>query len=214
MILGIVYKMILLAVTIKSFILGRKFNLSAQNYLLIYLCTTLIVELISFSSYILNPDLKNGLLYNLYNIFSFLFFYNYFRKILNGNVKKISFIITATAIIYVFFFTRFTDYDFDKKIGITLLSFYIIHSLLWFYQKIIFFNEYRITDDPAFWISTALLMWSCFFVFRVTPMFYFAKEDKEFLDFLRDGQNIINIIMYTMFYISLLKYEKLNNESR
>ncbi len=57
-------------------------------------------------------------------------------------------------------------------------------------------------------------MWSCFFVFRVTPMFYFAKEDKEFLDFLRDGQNIINIIMYAMFYISLLKYEKLNNESR
>ena len=44
-------------------------------------------------------------------------------------------------------------------------------------------------------------------------MFYFAKEDEEFLNFLRDGQNIINMIMYAMFYISLLKYENLNNES-
>lgn len=214
MIIGILYKIILLAVTIKSFILGRKFNLSAQNYLLIYLCTTLVVELLSFSSYILNPNSKNGLLYSLYNIFSIVFFRIYFSEILNKNIRRISFIITAISLLYIFFFTRFTDSDFDKKIGITLLSFYIIHSLLWFYQKMKFFDKYKITDDPTFWISTALLMWSCFFVFRVTPMFYFAKEDQEFLNFLRYGQNIINIIMYAMFYISLLKYEKLNNESR
>lgn len=63
-------------------------------------------------------------------------------------------------------------------------------------------------SDPIFWISTALLMWSCFFLFRVTPMFYFAKEDNEFLQFLRVGQNIINIGMYIMFYVALMKYEK------
>lgn len=84
---------------------------------------------------------------------------------------------------------------------------------MWFYQKISFFDEHKIIDDPGFWISAALLMWSCFFLFRVTPMFYFAKKDNEFLEFLKIGQNIINIGMYSMFYISLLKYEKLNYES-
>jgi hypothetical protein len=71
-----------------------------------------------------------------------------------------------------------------------------------------FFDENKITDDPAFWISTALLMWSCFFIFRVTPMFFFAENDYEFLQFLKAGQNVINIFMYAMFYFSLMKYEK------
>lgn len=208
MIIGIIYKFVLLLVTIKSYNLSREFQLSAQNYLLIYLSASIFTELISFSLYMVYPDSKNGLLYNLYNIFSISFFYFYFSRMLKNNFKKLSFLLFLISIIYILFFTSFFDWDFDKNIGIILLSFYIIHSLLWFYQKISFFDEHKITDDPTFWISTGLLMWSCFFLFRVTPMFYFAKEDEKFLEFLRVGQNIINIIMYFMFYISLKKYEK------
>lgn len=213
MIIGLIYKFILLLVVIKAYNLSREFHLSAQNYLLIYLSISICIEVISFSFYIIYPDSKNGLIYNLYNIFSISFFYLYFSKILKNYFKRLSSLITMISIIYILFFTSFLDLDFDKNIGITLLSFYIMNSLLWFYQKISFFDENQITDDPTFWISTALLMWSCFFLFRVTPMFYFAKEDEKFLEFLKEGQNIINIIMYMMFYVSLKKYEKLNYES-
>ncbi|WP_332453937.1 hypothetical protein [Chryseobacterium aquaticum] len=210
MIIGIIYKFVLLLVTIKSYNLSRKLTFSTQNYLLIYLSVSLFIEVISFSLYVISPNSKNGLLYNLYNIFSISFFYLYFSKILKYNFKKLSFLITIISTLYILFFTSFLSIDFGKNIGITLLLFYLANSLLWFYQKISFFDDHKITDDPAFWISTGLLMWSCFFLFRVTPMFYFAKEDKEFLEFLKVGQNIINIVMYIMFYISLKKYEKLN----
>ncbi len=209
MIIGIIYKFVLLLVTIKSYNLSRELNLSAQNFLFIYLCVSICIEVISFSVYIIHPDSKNGLLYNLYNIFSILFFYFYFSKKLKSNFRRLASFTTIISLSYIIFYTSFFSMDYDKNIGITLLSFYLINSLLWFYQKISFFDERRIADDPAFWISTSLLMWSCFFLFRVTPMFYFAKEDKEFLEFLKVGQNIINIVMYIMFYISLKKYEKL-----
>lgn len=208
MIIGIAYKIVLLLVTMKSYILSRKVSLPAQNYLFIYLLISFLVEMTSFLMYIIHPQSKNGLLYNLYNVFSVSFFCFYFSQVLKYRLKKITFLTTIISLLYILLLTHFLDFDFDKNIGITLLLFYIINSLLWFYQKIFFFDEYKITDDPTFWISTALLMWSCFFLFRVTPMFYFAKEDDEFLQFLRTGQNIINIVMYIMFYIALTKYEK------
>ncbi|PVV55534.1 hypothetical protein [Chryseobacterium sp. HMWF035] len=210
MVIGIIYKLVLLLVTIKSYILSRKLGLSAQNYLLIYLLTSLFTDVFSFSLYLIYPDSKNGLLYNFYDIFSIIFFYIYFSKVLTSGYKIWSSLITFFAVILILVFTNFFNFNFDKNIGIILLSFYIIHSLLWFYQKLSFFDETPITNDPSFWISTSLLMWSCFFVFRVTPMFYFANEDEKFLQFLRDGQNIINIIMYVMFYVALMKF-KINN---
>jgi hypothetical protein len=212
MIIGIVYKIVLLFVVIKSYILSRKLSFSAQNYLFIYLFISFFTDSISFLLFLLYPESKNGIIYNLYDIFSILFFLFYFSKVLKSYFKSLSFFTGSISILYILFFTDFFALDFDKNIGITLLSFYIINSLLWFYQKMSFFDEHKIMDDPAFWISVALLMWSCFFLFRVTPMFYFAKEDNEFLQFLKKGQNIINIGMYIMFYISLIKYKKLDYE--
>lgn len=211
MIIGIIYKLFLFLAVVKSYILGKKYSFSAQNYLSYYLLVTLINEWVSFIRNLIDPDVKVGLQYNLYFIFCLVFFSFYFKKSFKNVMKKISFISTIVSIMFVAVCTNFSDEDFDKKIGITVTLFYIVNSLLWFYQKISFFDEHKITDDPAFWVFTALLMWSCFFIFRVTPMFFFAKTDNEFLKFLKIGQNIINILMYFMFYISLRKYEKILN---
>lgn len=208
MLIGIIYKIILLVPLVKSFYLGRRSSFSAQNYIFIYLLLTLVNEWSSFIRNQLNPDVKVGIQYHLYFIFCILFFHFFYSYRFKYLFKKISTGVTILSLSYIFFFTNFLENDFDKKIGIAITLFYIIVSMLWFCQKITFFDEYRITDDPTFWISTALLMWSCFFIFRVTPMFFFAKNDNEFLQFLKVGQNIINIIMYSMFYISLIKYEK------
>lgn len=208
MIIGIIYKLVLLLPLIKSFFLGRRYSFSIQNYLFIYLLITSINEWVSFGRNLTDPNVKVGLQYNLYFIFCVLYFFFFFFKAFLGIIKDALIIITAFSMGYILILTNFLGEDFDKKIGIIITLFYIINSLLWFYHKISFFDKYKITNDPIFWICTALLMWSCFFLFRVTPMFYFAKEDNEFLQFLKIGQNIINIGMYVMFYIALIKYEK------
>jgi len=212
MTIGIIYKIVLLFPLIKSFILGRKFSFSAQNYLFIYLLITVVNEWTSFTRNLINPDVKVGLQYNFYFIFCVIFFSFFYYKILTNVLKKINLILMILSLAYIFFLTNFLGEEFDKKIGITITIFYITNSLLWFYQKISFFDEHKITDDPVFWISVALLMWSCFFIFRVTPMFFFAEHDNEFLQFLKIGQNIINIGMYSMFFISLIKSEKRLNQ--
>ncbi|HCA07290.1 hypothetical protein [Chryseobacterium sp.] len=208
MLIGIIYKIILLLPLIKSFFLGRRNSFSAQNYLFIYFLLTFVNEWLSFIRDQLNPDVKVGVQYHMYFIFCVLFFHFFYSFRLKYLLEKISTGVTILSLGYILLFTNFLGNDFDKKIGITITLFYIINSMLWFYQKISFFDEHKITDDPTFWISTALLMWSCFFIFRVTPMFFFAKNDYEFLQFLKIGQNIINIIMYSLFYISLIKYQK------
>lgn len=211
MIIGIIYKILLLLPLIKAYFLGRKYSFSAQNYLFIYLFITVINEWVSFTLNVLNPNVKVGLQYNLYFIFCIVFFYIFYSSTFMRFLKKFSILAVILSLGYIIFFTRLFGEDFDKRIGITVTLFYIVNSLLWFYQKISFLDENKITDDPSFWISTALLMWSCFFIFRVTPMFFFAENDNEFLQFLKAGQNIINILMYIMFYISLMKYQKKTN---
>lgn len=213
MFIGVVYKIVLLSTLIKSYILGRKYSFSAQDYLFIYFIVTFVNECISFIRNIIDPDVKVGLQYNLYFIFCILYFSMFFLKLFSGISKMLLVMATLGALAYIFISTNFSGEKFDNKIGITITLFYITISLLWFYYKILFFDKRKITDDPAFWISTALLMWSCFFLFRVTPMFYFAKEDKDFLEFLKVGQNFINIGMYMMFYISLIQYKKMSHES-
>lgn len=213
MVIGLVYKIVLLLIIIKAYILGRRYSFSAQNYLFLYLFITFFNESVSFIINIIDPNLKVGLQYNLYFIFCILYFSIYFFKLFSG-ILKILLVMTALgSLAYIFMNTNFSGDEFDNKIGITITLFYIMISLLWFYHKISFFDQRKITDDPVFWVSTALLMWSCFFLFRVTPMFYFAKEDKEFLEFLKAGQNFINIGMYAMFYISLIQYKKISHES-
>ncbi|KQW98810.1 hypothetical protein ASC72_11785 [Flavobacterium sp. Root420] len=79
--------------------------------------------------------------------------------------------------------------------------------MLWFYQKIAFPSKDKIIDDPNFWTSTALLLWSCFFIFRVIPRYFFDTIDKDFLILLRELVYIINSIMYLLFFKALMKYE-------
>ncbi len=212
MLIGLVYKFVLLVTLMQAYILGRRYSFSSQNYLFLYLLVTFINESVSFIRNIINPDIKVGLQYNLYFIFCILYFSIFFLKLFSGNAKKILVIASILSLGYIFINTDFTGEEFDNKIGIIITLFYIMISLLWFFHKISFFDQRKITHDPAFWVSTALLMWSCFFLFRVTPMFYFAQEDEEFLDFLKVGQNFINIGMYMMFYISLIQYKKMSHE--
>lgn len=208
MLIAVLYKVVLLIATLKSIVLCRKYSLSAQDNLMIYLAITFSIELFFFILFYTHPDFKNGLFYNLYNLFCISFFYFFYRHILEVKFRLVLSVIAVSALGFILLGTVFYSREFDIKIGIATSLFYIVASLLWFLHKMNSFNKEKITDDAAFWISTAILMWSCFFIFRVTPMFFLDKNDNDFLQVLRTIQNVVNIVMYAMFFIALTKYEK------
>ncbi|WP_143736260.1 hypothetical protein [Moheibacter sediminis] len=121
-------------------------------------------------------------------------------------ISTYTFVFTVS---YLVIFTKVSGFIFDYRIVIAATLFSILNTLLWFYQKINSNDTQKITEDPSFWISTGLLLWSVFSIFRIVPMFLLSNIDEEFHEFLRMVMYIVNIIMYGMFYIALLKYEKI-----
>ena len=209
MILLYFYLAILLVDFIKSIILGIKNNFTAQNYFFIYLGITLFIEIYGlYKTYL--EEFNYAYIFNFYSIFVIIFFWYYYSRVLTKATKIISHIAFLGAIVYTVFFTKFLGDDFDSKLGIVSALFFIINTLLWFYQKLNSYDDEKITEDPHFWVSSGLLLWSVFFIFRVAPMYLFNDIDKEFLLVLKIVLNIINIVMYSMFYVALTKFEKRN----
>lgn len=206
--LNYIYNILLIIVFFKSFILGRKYGFSIQNNLFIYLLVTVVVESYSFVINIIDENIMIGLQYNLYLIFVAIFFYCSYKKSLPTKILKtlsgISFLISFT---FILFYTKFLGLDFDEKIAISVMLFLIFHSILWYYNKILTADETRIFDDPNFWVSSGLLIWGSFGIFRCLPMYYFYYNDKEFSDFLKSNFDLVNIVFYIMLFISLSKYD-------
>ena len=187
----------------------RKYNLSSQNYLVIYLLVTFLVEVFSWIVLLIDKDSQWSFQYNFYCVFCIVFFWYYYSSLFDTSLKKKANILSVLLLIGVLVFPNFLGENLESKLIIALPLFYILYSMLWFYQKIAFPSKDKITDDPNFWISTALLFWSCFFIFRVIPRHLFDSRDKVFLILLRELLYIINCIMYLLFFKGLLKYERI-----
>lgn len=195
---------------LKSFFLLLKSGFKAQDFLCIYIITTCVLEIYCFVVFYLKSNVNIGIYYNIYCFFCMIFFHFYFT---NNIKKKISILFNGgfiLAVIFYLFFTKFYSKEFDIKIGILISLYYIFNSLLWFYYKISHLNEEnkKITDYSSFWISAGLLIWSCFFIFRSIPMFFLKENDIEFLQVLKNILNVVNILMYIMFYFAILKTQK------
>ncbi len=206
-ILLLLYLSCLVITTTKAIVLGAKYSLSAQNYLVFYLIVTLSLEIFGIiKTYLKQFDF--AVYFNLYAVFCVLFFGIYFSRIFIEMFKKIGISVSLLLLIYILFFVDFLSKKFLPQLGILVALFYIFSSILWFYQKLQLPVQGKITNDPNFWISTALLFWSTYIIFRFTPMYLFEKEDQFFLNFLRKIGYIVNLIMYALFYSAFLKYEK------
>ncbi len=205
-----IYYLSIIILALKSFFLILKTGFKGQDFLSIYIVPTCVLEIYCFVVYYLKNNVSIGFYYNIYCFFCMIFFYFYFK---NNTKKKYSILFNVgfiLAIVFYLFFSKFYNKEFDIRIGILISLFYIFNSLLWFYYKISYLSEEnkRITDYSTFWISTGLLMWSCFFIFRSIPMFFLKENDVEFLQILKNILNVVNTIMYGMFYFALLKTQK------
>ncbi len=204
-ILQLLYLSCLLVTTTKALVLSLKYFLRAQNFLVIYLVITLFLEVFG----LIKTHLKQfdyAIYFNLYAVFCIIFFSFYFSKVFIGILKKILLIVSCILLCYIFFYVDFLSQQFITELGILVALFYIFNAILWFYQKLKLPVEEKITNDPNFWIATALLLWSTYIIFRFTPMYLFEKEDLFFLGILRKISLVVNLVMYLLFYIALVKY--------
>lgn len=208
MILSFAYNFVLLFVFIKSTVLAVKYPLRKQNYLFMYLLVSSITEFVSLAIFYIDPEINVGLLYNIYVCFCIIFFFVFYSRILRKVLKTVSLTAFVMTISYLVIFTKIWESVFDYRVLIAATLFSILNTLLWFYQKINSNDMEKITEDPSFWISSALLLWSVFSIFRIIPMFLFSSTDEGFHEILRMVMYIVNIIMYSMFYVALLKYKK------
>lgn len=204
--LQLLYIFCLFLTTSKAVVLGMKYSFHIQNCLAFYLIITSVLEGYGLvKTYLHQQDY--AIYFNLYAIFCIIFFSFYFSKVFIGILKKILLIVSCILLCYIFFYVDFQSQQFITELGILLALFYIFNSILWFYQKLKLPVEGKITNDPNFWIATALLLWSTYIIFRFTPMYLFEKEDLFFLGILRKISSVVNIMMYSLFYIALVKYE-------
>lgn len=205
-IVQLLYISCLIITTIKALVLGLKYPLRAQNFLVIYLIITLSLEVFGLIKTYLN-QMDFAIFLNIYAVFCIIFFGFYFSNIFIGILKKITLVQASILLLYIFFYIDFLNQQFVPELGISLALFYIFNAILWFYQKLKLPVEDKIINDPNFWIFTALLLWSTYFIFRFTPMYLFDKEDPSLLQILIKIGFIVNAIMYFLFYIALVKYE-------
>lgn len=205
MLLSIIYLTVLFVDVVKAIALAGKKSLSRQSYLLIYLLVSFLLDLYGhYKLYLGERDF--AYLFNYYSIFLIVFFFLYYSKLL-PKFKKIYWYSLVIMLIYISFFTKFYGQDYDNRLGILVCFYFITNTLVWFYERLKNFDDRKITDDPHFWVSCGLMLWSIFFIFRAILMFFLQEEDPDFLEILKSTQYVVNIIMYSLFYMALRKIE-------
>lgn len=172
-----------------------------RNYLWLYFLYILLVEItVNFFG------VKNQL-YNYSIIFYFIFFYYFYFKKLNKLILNlISCFCFATTVFFIL--SAFQSDTYNTYAAITLSIYYIIISLLWFFEH---FNkiDLKIHYKLGFWVSFSLLLYGVVFLFRIIPMQFFNLKDKEFLIVIRQIYQVFTIVSYFIFFIGIL-YSKVD----
>ncbi len=141
--------------------------------------------------------------YNFLDIFCIVYFgWLYGKELKNWRLTKIfSLFFVLSGILFM----SFSKTNYSIVTGFLYSVFLIFLSLSWFYRKI---SEKKAKDNiiilPFFWISSALLIWAVFYIFRMFPMYLFVKSDLSFSYFIKTMFQIITILSYTLFLKGLL----------
>ena len=177
------------------FCLGASFfnKVSRQNLLYIYFLIVVIFEGGIF------VRILPRVIYNSSPLLYLPFFTFYFLNQNNGNKKTIYSIGSIAFIICVYFYTYEGLENYSTRAGTAMSITYIVYSLLWFLTQIISPDENSLLKKQAFWISSSLLIWAVFFIFRSIPMYWLNIHDHDFLVQINFGFHIITIFSYLLF---------------
>lgn len=160
----------------------------------LYFGVTIIIEIL-FS---VKASFITAKWYNYLDLFCIAYFgYIFSKEINNSYIIKITFLLVFI-LGGIFIFISKTNYSIIT--GYLYCIFLILISLFWFYKKILDENhENNILDLCFFWLSSSLLFWAVFYIFRMFPMYFFNKSDPEFLNEISNVFTMINIVTYLLF---------------
>lgn len=194
-ILDITYYIVIIINLIVSIAFRRLWK---QCFWLYFNITILVEALISYKT-----DFITTRIYNYLDIFCIAYFgWIYFDELKKNILIRIFSLFFILAGV-VFICTSKTNYSIIT--GFIYSVFLIFISLFWFYQKISEKNrEENIIHLRFFWISSSLLLWAIFYIFRMFPMYFFTKSDLAFSNLLKVTFQIITIISYMIFLKGLL----------
>lgn len=196
--------------TVTSFSIYLYLNkVKKQEGLYIYLTISFFLDFLMFILQMLYKSTAQfGFLYNIYIFFCAFFFMIYFNRNQSKNLKILNKLIFCCFLL-IFFVTIISNFiEINQVIGMSFGFLYIFYSLIWFYGKIMYPDNKSILDDSKFWVSSGLLFWGVFFILRIIPRYLFSKVDGQLLIVSQSFFFCVNIIFYSLLFISLLKYNK------
>lgn len=192
-ILDITYYLII----ILNFIVSIIFKRLWKQFYFVYFFVIIISEVLIF----IFPNAQK--IYNLLDIFSIIFFWYVFQKKIENKIwiKAIS----LFAVILSIYFLVISKTLYSIYTGVICCLYLIVISTNWFYRKILSENlDGSILSDHLFWISSSLLFWSVFYLFRMTPMYWIHTQDENFLFVLKYMYQIATNLSYILFLKGLL----------
>ncbi|MGV8913998.1 MAG: hypothetical protein ACOH1X_00980 [Kaistella sp.] len=170
-----------------------------NSYLYLYFLLILIVELLNkFTSLDGN---------RLYTIASFLYM-SYFTYYYAQTMPRHRNLIIGLGVLANFLglvFVLTSNQTFSVALGVTVSVFFVFLALFWFFTQINKTNSVIITRKQAFWVSTALLVWSVIFLFRSSLMYWLEENDLEFLLLFDNVFKIFVVVTYFAFLIAVTR---------
>lgn len=176
-----------------------------QFYFYIYLLFVMLVDIIPVNfPYLI--EFNRNILFACYILFSMVYFGTiYYQKIKSKSFRILTIIVVASLIflnIYKIQNQEMEQLSFILVISLPVLFIYL--SIFWYSYRLQNVDESRMTHNFLFWISSGLLIWSVFFIFRAIPMYFLEENDPKLLSFLITTFSVVNIITYLFFLIGLV----------
>lgn len=200
------YIVVTITMIYSIFLWLKKGYISKQKYFFIYMITVFVLDVLG-NLYIKNSfKINSNYLFFPQILMMFLYFrYFFIKDYEHKNDRKFLNSVTALSLLLTFYFQFSVGFStFNNKIFLVIILFYLLISLQWFLHSIGSENEQDITVKQSFWVSTGILLWCVFALFRLylgTYIYHYNQDVFIIINFLF---SIFTIIMY-IFFIKGLK---------
>jgi hypothetical protein len=176
---------------------------STEQYFLYYISYIVLNEIIA--KVLTNTNLGNYIVYNMYDVVTYLFFIYWFYTLLNKKVWILILgIMYLIGLSYNIFFTE------ESILGLLTMNVYVgtfvilILSVSYFASLLQSKEAINYIELPAFWITTGLLI----FQIGYLPIHYILKIDSFNPTVLYASITLLNILQYGFFTKGFLCYKK------
>ena len=168
----------------------------------------LLVAVIEIIAYFLKG---NSLIYQLASLFYVLFFTFYYANF-TSRLRNAVYILGGISFFSILYYFLQFESNFPTEIGITVSILYVVFSFMWFYDQITNPGKAFILSKQVFWISAANFLWGVIFLFRVSLMYWLAKNDPAFLVVLDKIFKVFVILTDLLLLVGVTRKQYVTNE--